>query len=156
MEQIEIVTTIHRLFQMKFAPFCLSCLSFHILHDLCFVSHKLFRLREKHTVSNPKFCFFLLFVRKSWQTSVPRRRRRRTKEDRRVGMRTMTVRITITITIIITIIIIITIMTRYDFTNTAPVVGITGYNTLAPNDQDAVMNHIATVRLTTWSCDDKT
>merc|ERR1719430_622706 len=25
----------------------------------------------------------------------------------------------------------------YDFTNTAPVVGITGYNTLAPNDQDA-------------------
>ena len=109
MEQIEIVTTIHRLFQMKFAPFCLSCLSFHILHDLCFVSHKLFRLREKHTVSNPKFCFFLLFVRKSWQTSVPRRRRRRTKEDRRAGMRTMTVRITITIIIAITIIITFTI-----------------------------------------------
>merc|ERR1712203_519230 len=30
----------------------------------------------------------------------------------------------------------------YDFTNTAPVVGITGYNTLAPNDQDAVMQHL--------------
>merc|ERR1712062_391074 len=33
----------------------------------------------------------------------------------------------------------------YDFTNTAPVVGITGYNTLAPNDQDAVMQHLAEV-----------
>merc|ERR1711971_107435 len=33
----------------------------------------------------------------------------------------------------------------YDFTNTAPVVGITGYNTLAPNDQDAVMTHLAEV-----------
>merc|ERR1712154_690352 len=31
----------------------------------------------------------------------------------------------------------------YDFMNTAPVVGITGYNTLAPNDQDAVMAHLA-------------
>ena len=34
---------------------------------------------------------------------------------------------------------------RYDFTNTAPVVGITGYNTLAPNDQEAVMTHLAEV-----------
>jgi len=33
----------------------------------------------------------------------------------------------------------------YDFMNTAPVVGITGYNTLAPNDQDAVMTHLAEV-----------
>jgi len=33
----------------------------------------------------------------------------------------------------------------YDFTNTAPVVGITGYNTLAPNDQEAVMTHLAEV-----------
>merc|ERR1712061_540236 len=33
----------------------------------------------------------------------------------------------------------------YDFTNTAPVVGITGYNSLAPNDQDAVMQHLAEV-----------
>jgi len=33
----------------------------------------------------------------------------------------------------------------YDFTNTAPVIGITGYNTLAPNDQDAVMTHLAEV-----------
>merc|ERR1711970_1286233 len=33
----------------------------------------------------------------------------------------------------------------YDFTNTAPAVGITGYNTLAPNDQDAVMTHLAEV-----------
>merc|ERR1711971_1262876 len=33
----------------------------------------------------------------------------------------------------------------YDFTNTAPVVGITGYNTIAPNDQDAVMTHLAEV-----------
>merc|ERR1711981_1276025 len=33
----------------------------------------------------------------------------------------------------------------YDFTNTTPVVGITGYNTLAPNDQDAVMTHLAEV-----------
>merc|ERR1711937_200367 len=30
----------------------------------------------------------------------------------------------------------------YDFINTAPVVGITGYNTLAPNDQEAVMTHL--------------
>merc|ERR1719320_2210551 len=29
----------------------------------------------------------------------------------------------------------------YDFMNTAPVVGITGYNTMAPNDQEAVMTH---------------
>merc|ERR1719320_2230554 len=27
----------------------------------------------------------------------------------------------------------------YDFMNTAPVVGITGYNTMAPNDQEAVI-----------------
>jgi len=33
----------------------------------------------------------------------------------------------------------------YDFTNTAPAVGITGYNTLAPNDQEAVMTHLAEV-----------
>merc|ERR1711923_135510 len=33
----------------------------------------------------------------------------------------------------------------YDFMNTAPVVGITGYNTLASNDQDAVMTHLAEV-----------
>jgi len=33
----------------------------------------------------------------------------------------------------------------YDFTNTAPVVGITGYNTLEPNNQDAVMTHLAEV-----------
>jgi len=31
----------------------------------------------------------------------------------------------------------------YDFMNTAPVVGITGYNTLPPNDQEAVMTHLA-------------
>merc|ERR1712037_590295 len=36
-------------------------------------------------------------------------------------------------------------MGMYDFTNTAPVVGITGYNTLAPNDQAAVMTHLAEV-----------
>merc|ERR1712038_1135378 len=30
-----------------------------------------------------------------------------------------------------------------DFMNTAPVVGITGYNTMAPNDQEAVMTHLA-------------
>jgi len=34
---------------------------------------------------------------------------------------------------------------EYDFENTAPVVGITGYNTLAANDQDAVMTHLAEV-----------
>merc|ERR1712123_192883 len=33
----------------------------------------------------------------------------------------------------------------YDFMNTAPVVGITGYNTMSPNDQDAVMTHLAEV-----------
>jgi len=33
----------------------------------------------------------------------------------------------------------------YDFMNTAPVVGITGYNTFTPNDQDAVMTHLAEV-----------
>jgi len=33
----------------------------------------------------------------------------------------------------------------YDFTNTKPVVHITGYNTLAPNDQDAVLTHLAEV-----------
>merc|ERR1712055_787500 len=32
---------------------------------------------------------------------------------------------------------------EYDFENTAPVVGITGYNTLPPNNQDAVMTHLA-------------
>ena len=48
--------------------------------------------------------------------------------------------------ILIIIIIMIIIIIRYDFTNTAPVVGITGYNTLAPNDQDAVMQHLAEVR----------
>ena len=37
------------------------------------------------------------------------------------------------------------LITRYDFTNTAPAVGITGYNTLAPNDQEAVMTHLAEV-----------
>ena len=31
----------------------------------------------------------------------------------------------------------------YDFMNTAPVVGITGYNTMPPNDQEAVMTHLA-------------
>merc|ERR1711872_868306 len=33
----------------------------------------------------------------------------------------------------------------YDFMNTAPVIGITGYNTLTANDQDAVMTHLAEV-----------
>jgi len=33
----------------------------------------------------------------------------------------------------------------YDFLNTPPQVGITGYNTLAANDQDAVMTHLAEV-----------
>jgi len=33
----------------------------------------------------------------------------------------------------------------YDFENAMPVVGITGYNTLPANDQDAVMTHIAEV-----------
>merc|ERR1719228_786245 len=33
----------------------------------------------------------------------------------------------------------------YDFMNTAPVVGITGYNTFSPNDQEAVMTHLAEV-----------
>ena len=33
----------------------------------------------------------------------------------------------------------------YDYSNTAPVVGITGYNTLTANDQDAVMTHLAEV-----------
>jgi len=33
----------------------------------------------------------------------------------------------------------------YDFMNTAPVVGITGYNTMSPNDQDAVLTHLAEV-----------
>jgi cathepsin L len=33
----------------------------------------------------------------------------------------------------------------YDYSNSAPVVGITGYNTLTPNDQDAVMTHLAEV-----------
>jgi len=33
----------------------------------------------------------------------------------------------------------------YDFMNTAPAVGITGYNTMSPNDQDAVMTHLAEV-----------
>merc|ERR1712215_316607 len=31
----------------------------------------------------------------------------------------------------------------YDFMNTAPTIGITGYNTLTANDQDAVMTHLA-------------
>lgn len=34
---------------------------------------------------------------------------------------------------------------EYDFLNTAPVVGITGYNTLPANNQDAVMTHLAEV-----------
>merc|ERR1712126_234752 len=34
---------------------------------------------------------------------------------------------------------------EYDFSNMRPVVGITGYNALAPNDQDAVMTHLAEV-----------
>jgi len=34
---------------------------------------------------------------------------------------------------------------EYDFSNMRPVVGITGYNTLTPNDQDAVMTHLAEV-----------
>merc|ERR1711890_85081 len=34
---------------------------------------------------------------------------------------------------------------EYDFENMRPVVGITGYNTLTPNDQDAVMTHLAEV-----------
>jgi len=33
----------------------------------------------------------------------------------------------------------------YDFMNTAPAVGITGYNTMTPNDQDAIMTHVAEV-----------
>jgi len=34
---------------------------------------------------------------------------------------------------------------KYDFTNKKPVVGITGYENLPPNDQDAVMQHLAEV-----------
>jgi len=34
---------------------------------------------------------------------------------------------------------------EYDFQNTVPVVGITGYNTLEANNQDAVMTHLAEV-----------
>ena len=37
----------------------------------------------------------------------------------------------------------------YDFEGTAPVTGITGYNTLPFNDQEAVMTHLAEVRLQT-------
>jgi len=33
----------------------------------------------------------------------------------------------------------------YDFMNTAPVIGITGYNVLPSNDQDAVLTHLAEV-----------
>jgi len=33
----------------------------------------------------------------------------------------------------------------YDYANTQPVVGLTGYNTLPANDQDAVMQHLAEV-----------
>ena len=36
----------------------------------------------------------------------------------------------------------------YDFEGTAPVTGITGYNTLPFNDQEAVMTHLAEARLT--------
>jgi len=35
---------------------------FSFVHDLCFVSHKLFRLREKRT-TDMKFCFFLHVVK---------------------------------------------------------------------------------------------
>jgi len=34
---------------------------------------------------------------------------------------------------------------KYDYSNIKPVVGLTGYNTLPPNDQDAVMQHLAEV-----------
>ena len=34
---------------------------------------------------------------------------------------------------------------RYDYKGRPPVVGLTGYNTLTPNDQDAVMTHLAEV-----------
>ena len=45
---------------------------------------------------------------------------------------------------------------QYDLSALTPVAAITGYNELPVNDQDAVMNHIATVRLTTSSGDNKT
>ena len=34
---------------------------------------------------------------------------------------------------------------EYDYNGMPPVVGLTGYNTLTPNDQDAVMTHLAEV-----------
>ena len=37
---------------------------------------------------------------------------------------------------------------QYDLSTLSPVAAITGYNNLPANDQDAVMNHIANVRLT--------